>query len=70
MMQRKGKRGMSLHTHLSGVISTNYSSQKLETLEIEQIGQLWIKFSSDLIGCYARSHFRTKFVWRLMGHIR
>ena len=28
MMQRKGKRGMSLHTHLSGVISTNYSSQK------------------------------------------
>ena len=29
MMQRKGKiRGMSLHTHLSGVISTSYSSQK------------------------------------------
>ena len=28
MMQRKGKRGMSLHTHLSGVISTSYSNQK------------------------------------------
>ena len=28
MMQRKGKKGMSLHTHLSGVISTSYSCQK------------------------------------------
>ena len=27
-MQRKGKKGMSLHTHLSGVISASYSSQK------------------------------------------
>ena len=28
MMQRKGKRGMSLHTYLSGLISISYSSQK------------------------------------------
>ena len=28
MMQRKGKREMSLHTHLSGVISISYSGQK------------------------------------------
>ena len=28
MMQRKGKRGMSLYRHLLGVISSGYSSQK------------------------------------------
>ena len=28
MMQRKGKRGMSLYTHLLGVINTSYSRQK------------------------------------------
>ena len=28
MMQRKDKKGMYLHTHLSGVINTSYSSQK------------------------------------------
>ena len=28
MMQRKGERGISLHTHLSGVINTSYRSHK------------------------------------------
>ena len=30
MTQKKGKRGMSLHTHVSDVISTNYSSHKCD----------------------------------------
>ena len=28
MMQRKGEKGMTLHAHLSGEISTSYSSHK------------------------------------------
>ena len=41
MMQRKGKiRGMSLHTHLSGVISTSYSSQKRDMAISERFNLL------------------------------